>query len=71
MAWGRQKPSVMKKTEEIPFEHKTLIFFFYPKGDWKVEEVAKRDCGVSSPGSVQNLDGPVQPALADPAQRLD
>ena len=54
------------EAEEVPAEHEEELL--PSEGDGALEQAAQRGCGVSS-GDIQDLpgQGPVQPALGDPA----
>jgi len=55
------------EAEQVPPEHEEELLPF--EGDRALEQVAQRDCGVSFSGDIQDPpgQGPVQPALGDPA----
>jgi len=53
--------------EEVPPEHEEELL--HSEGDGALEQAAQGGCGVSFSGDVQDLpvQGPVQPAVGDPA----
>jgi len=55
------------EAEEIPAEHEEELL--HSEGDGALEEAAQGGCGVSFSGDIQDPpgQGPVQPALGDPA----
>jgi len=55
------------EAEEAPAEHEEELL--HSEGDRAPEQVAQRCCGVSFSGDIQDpsRQGPVQPALGDPA----
>jgi len=55
------------EAQEVPSEHVEELL--HSEGDGVLEQVAQGGCGVSFSGDIQDLpgEGPVQPALGDPA----
>ena len=55
------------EAEEVPSEHEEELL--PSKGDGALEQAAQGGCGVSFSGDIQDPpgQGPVQPALGDPA----
>jgi len=55
------------EAEEVPSEHEEELL--PPEGDGALEHVALGGCGVSFSGDIQDPpgQGPVQPAVGDPA----
>ncbi|KAK4813932.1 hypothetical protein QYF61_003002 [Mycteria americana] len=64
---GDKRQWVQIKTWETLSEHKEKLLNC--EGSWKLEQVARRICGVSILGDIQHLTGrdPGQPVPADPA----
>ena len=52
---------------EVPAEHEKELLYF--EGDGALEQVAQKCCGFSFSGDIQDPpgQGPVQPAVGDPA----
>jgi len=55
------------EAEEVPSEHEEELL--HSEGDGALEQPAQGGCGVSFSGDIQDLpgQGPVQPAVGDPA----
>ena len=55
------------EAQEVPSEHEEELL--PSEGDGALEQAAQGDCGVSFSGDIQDLpgQGPVQPAVGDPA----
>jgi len=55
------------EAEEVPAEHEEELL--HSEGDGALAQAAQRGCGVSFCGDIQDPpgQGPVQPALGDPA----
>ena len=58
---------VRQHTKEVPSEHEKELLL--SEGDGALEQAAQGGCGVSFSGDIQDPpgQGPVQPALGDPA----
>jgi len=71
--WQDKEQRARTEAEEAPSEHEEELLCF--EGDGALEQAAQGGCGVSFSGHIKNLpgQGPVQPALGDPALagRLD
>lgn len=65
--WQDQRQWTQTETQEVPSEHQETLL--YCDGNWALEQVAKKDCGVSILRDTQKLSrhGAGQPALGDPA----
>jgi len=61
------------EAQEVPSEHEEELL--PSEGDGELEQIAQGGCGVSFSGDIEDLpgQGPVQPAVGDPASatRLD
>jgi len=58
------------EAQEVPSEYEEELL--HSEGDGAVEQAAQAGCGVSYSGDIQNLSGqgPVQPAVGDPASAV-
>ena len=58
---------VQTEAEEVPSEQEEE--YFHSEGDGALAQAAQGGCGVSFSGEIQDLpgQGPVQPAVGDPA----
>ena len=65
--WQDKGQRAQTEAEEVPAEHEEELL--HSEGDGALEQAAQGGCGVSFSGDVQTLpgQGPVQPAVGDPA----
>ena len=65
--WQDKGQWAQTEAQEVPSEHEEE--FLPSEGDGALEQAAQGGCGVSFSGDIQDLpgQGPVQPAVGDPA----
>ena len=65
--WQDKGQRAQTEAEEVPGEHEEELL--HSEGDGALDQAAQGGCGVSFSGDIQDPpgQGPVQPALGDPA----